>query len=112
MATSLDTVIQELVRLQQVLRGLPKRADDKDRLACAALAAATLAQDLLALNEEARHCAGTYWKLENDKTRREPHSACNMDQNYVGPMRESGESTALCNSCGRAYTRTKKKHRV
>lgn len=76
-------------------------------MATLVLASATLTQDLLALHEARRQCAGTYWRKT---TVVEPHPVEETrlwSQSYVGPKRESGESVALCNNCGSKKPRNK-----
>lgn len=83
---------------------------DEEELATMALAATTLAQELLTLCERQRQCAGTYWRTGKKAVR--PHSVESpqlINQGYVGPLRESGEHTALCNACGAMHHRDRKR---
>jgi hypothetical protein len=82
---------------------------DAEELETMALAAVTLAQDLLALYEKRRQCAGTYWRTSRVV---EPHIVSDpklMGQCYMGPVRDTGEPIALCNACGSAHHRDRKR---
>lgn len=82
---------------------------DEEELPTMALAATALAQELLALCETQRQCAGTYWRGEKVVRPHLVESPQFISQGYVGPLRESGEQTALCNACGAMQHRDRKK---
>lgn len=106
-------MLQQLLSLQRQVSQLDASATTED-LTTITLAALMLVQDLQVLHKKQRRCAGTYWRDDGLLTVVEPHGVDSpkmMDQHYVGPVRESGESTVLCNKCGDCLGKENKKKR-
>jgi hypothetical protein len=103
------SMLEALLLLQRQTKQL---AIGDEQVATLAVAATVLAQELLALCEQQRSCPGTYWRAAGANNMVEPHAVTSprlWGQGYVGPVRESGESTALCNNCGSAHGRDRRK---